>query len=127
MLVATPYGELHEVGALAACRLAQSHGFDPLYVGAQLPVYEIARLARHNAIRIIVMGGSSASSDLPMQQLRQLAEIVEAGTIIFTGGSAYETVADQRDVAIRHCRSMRHFCCQMEIMAALAQSLIAVE
>lgn len=120
LLVATPFGELHELGALAACRLAQSHGLDPLYTGAQLPVYEIARLARQNDIRIIVLGGSSDATDLPMRQLRQLAEVVEAGSIIFTGGPAYADLTATRRVAIRHCRSMRDFCCQMEIMAGLA-------
>ncbi|WP_246697303.1 hypothetical protein [Rhizobium sp. G21] len=107
-----------------ACRLAQSHGFDPLYTGAQLPVYEIARLAKRNRIKVIVLGGSSAATDLQMRQLRQLAEIAETDSIIFTGGGAYGEISAPERVAIRHCFSMRHFCCQMEIMAGLALAFV---
>ncbi|WP_137156361.1 B12-binding domain-containing protein [Rhizobium sp. FKL33] len=123
MLVATPYGELHELGAIAACRLAQSHGFEALYIGAQLPVYEMARLAKVNGIRIIVLGGSMDAKDMAMQHLRQLAQVVDSGSIIFTGGSAYEEMDDQRRVSVRHCRTMRHFCCQIETLAAIIRSV----
>jgi MerR family transcriptional regulator, light-induced transcriptional regulator len=123
MLVATPHGELHELGALAACRLAQSHGFEALYIGAQLPVYEMARLAKVNGIRIVVLGGSMDAKDMAMQHLRQLAQVVDSGSIIFTGGSAYEELGDQRRVSVRHCRTMRHFCCQIETLAAIIRNV----
>ena len=48
IVVATPSGQLHELGALMAAATAANLGWRPTYLGPNLPAYEIAGAARGN-------------------------------------------------------------------------------
>ncbi len=52
VVVATPTGHLHELGALLAASHAHEAGWDVLYLGPNLPAEEIATAARARGVRV---------------------------------------------------------------------------
>jgi len=55
ILVATPSGHLHEIGALLAANVAAIEGWHDIYFGANLPVQEIANAARESRARAVAL------------------------------------------------------------------------
>jgi methanogenic corrinoid protein MtbC1 len=56
ILFATPSGELHEFGILAAAMLAVAGGFEALYLGTSLPALEIVAAAERTSPCAVVVG-----------------------------------------------------------------------
>jgi MerR family transcriptional regulator, light-induced transcriptional regulator len=56
ILLATPSGELHELGLLAAGMLAAMSGLEPVYLGPNLPALEIAGAAKTISAQVVLLG-----------------------------------------------------------------------
>ena len=55
VVIATPAGQKHELGALAAALMAAGDGWKTTYLGADLPAEEIAAAALHNHARAVCL------------------------------------------------------------------------
>jgi DNA-binding transcriptional MerR regulator/methylmalonyl-CoA mutase cobalamin-binding subunit len=87
IVLATPTGEHHEFGILAAAMLAAPLGLEPVYLGANLPAEEILAAAQKSAARVIVLGLQDQSHDSSaLRELRQLADATPAGIELWVGG-----------------------------------------
>jgi methylmalonyl-CoA mutase cobalamin-binding subunit len=66
LLFATPPGERHELGLLAAAMLAAAGGFGVVYIGADVPSRQIVDSAARSGVDIVVLGSmySAAARDL---------------------------------------------------------------
>lgn len=88
-LVGTLPGERHEIGALLAAAAADLAGWRVVYLGADLPVEELAGAAGSTGARAVcvsaVYGGQA--TDL-RSQLRALRARLPEGVEIYAGGSA---------------------------------------
>lgn len=62
IVVATPSGHRHEIGAVIAAALAGSEGWRVLFLGADLPAEEIARTAREVAARAVALSLATGST-----------------------------------------------------------------
>lgn len=104
MVMGTPGGQLHELGALIVTALAANLGWRVIYLGAAVPVAEIAGTARQNQARLVGLSLVYPEDDPRLEgELLRLRELLPPEIAIVVGGraaGAYEPVL-QRIGAIR--------------------------
>jgi DNA-binding transcriptional MerR regulator/methylmalonyl-CoA mutase cobalamin-binding subunit len=86
VVVSTPAGELHELGAMLAATTAKMHGFGVLYLGPNLPASQIALAARTSGAALIALsvlaldvGRAVAEIDALLTELPNEIELVLGG------------------------------------------------
>jgi len=98
LIVATPTGQLHELGALLVSALAANLGWQVAHLGASLPAAEIAGAARQKQARAVALSLVYPEDDAGLaNELRALREMLPAGTDLLVGGratSAYRTILE---------------------------------
>lgn len=89
LVVTTPDGQRHDIGALMVALVAAAKGWQPLYLGSSTPVDEIAFAAAETSARAVALSICYPADDphLPMQ-LRRLRRQLSAETSILVGGAA---------------------------------------
>lgn len=95
MLVATPAGERHAVGAALVAAAAALDGWTIVYLGVDVPAAEIVSAA--DAVSAQAVGLSAIHASDPLQLTRELAEVREAlpaHVPLFIGGSAARAVRE---------------------------------
>lgn len=89
LIVATPSGQLHELGALLAGASAANLGWHVTYLGASLPAAEIAGAARQNGARAVALSIVYPEDDATLAgELRRLRELLPPGLPLLAGGRA---------------------------------------
>lgn len=89
MIVTTPTGQIHELGALFAAIIAEMHGWQVIYLGASLPAEEIAAAARFTRVRAVALSLTYDGAPLTMaQELRRLRDLLEPACTLILGGAA---------------------------------------
>lgn len=89
LVVATPTGQLHELGALLAGALASNLGWRVTYLGAGLPAPEIAGAARQNRARAVALSLIYPADDPRIEgELTRLRELLPADVELIAGGQA---------------------------------------
>ncbi len=89
LIVATPAGQLHELGALLAGALAANLGWRVTYLGASLPAPEIAGAARQNRARAVALSLVYPADDPRMEgELTRLRELLPSDVQLIAGGCA---------------------------------------
>ncbi len=86
MVLATPAGESHEFGILAAAMLASLAGVEPVYLGPNLPAREIADAARRTSAKVVALS-ITFLPDTAQEELRALAAAMPEGTELWVGGA----------------------------------------
>jgi methylmalonyl-CoA mutase cobalamin-binding subunit len=89
LVVATPSGQLHELGAAMVSSMARRLGWHVTYLGASLPAGEITRAAVRSkaiavALSIVYPGDDPQMAD----ELRRLRRLLPDGLPILIGGRA---------------------------------------
>lgn len=89
LLVATPAGQLHELGAIIVAAAARNQGWRVTYLGTSLPASEIAGAARLNQSRAVLLSIVYPEDDpyLP-GELTALRQFLPETTAILVGGRA---------------------------------------
>lgn len=87
LIVTTPAGQLHEIGALAVCVLAGREGWRATYLGPNLPAAEIARAVHQSPARAVALSLGYPDDDphLPGELVR-LRQCLPAETALLVGG-----------------------------------------
>ncbi len=89
LVVTTPSGQRHELGALMAASQAAEAGWNVLYLGPDLPAEEIAAAVQQSEARAVLLSLVYPAADpATMEQLRLLRRFVGAGLPILAGGQA---------------------------------------
>jgi len=99
LVVTTPAGQLHELGALLAAAMAANLGWHVTYLGASLPAPEIAGAAKQNRARAVALSLVYPTDDPRMDgELTRLRELLPPEVALICGGSAiagYRSVLDR--------------------------------
>jgi len=96
LVVATPAGQLHELGATLVACTATRHGWDVTYLGPSLPSTEIARAAMRSGALAVGLSIVYPNDDPQLaDELRRLRDALPNEIGILIGGrsaSAYQSV-----------------------------------
>jgi MerR family transcriptional regulator, light-induced transcriptional regulator len=87
MVLATPAGELHDFGILAAAMLASLAGVEPVYLGPNLPAREIADVARRTLSRVVALS-ITFPSETTQEELNALAAAMPEDAELWVGGAS---------------------------------------
>jgi len=89
IVVATPAGQMHEVGALLATATARDIGWRVTYLGPSLPAEEIAACAQIRKARAVAVSTVYPADDpqVPVE-LTQLRQLLPSSTAMLLGGRA---------------------------------------
>lgn len=89
IVVTTPAGQLHELGALLFAALAANLGWRVLYLGANLPAFEIAGAVQQSGARVVALSLVYPEDDTKLAgELTRLRELLPPGLPIVIGGRA---------------------------------------
>ena len=89
MLVTTPAGQHHELGALLAATAAEQQGWDVYYLGPDLPAEEIAAAARQLHPKAVALSVVYQDGSFQLQEeLRKLRRYLDPEIAIIVGGRA---------------------------------------
>jgi DNA-binding transcriptional MerR regulator/methylmalonyl-CoA mutase cobalamin-binding subunit len=89
MIVGTPSGQLHELGAIMAAATAANLGWRPVYLGPSLPAHEIAGAAVRNQATAVALSIVYPEDDPSLaHELTELSRLLPASTRIMVGGRA---------------------------------------
>jgi DNA-binding transcriptional MerR regulator/methylmalonyl-CoA mutase cobalamin-binding subunit len=91
LLVATPPGQPHEIGALLAAAAAAAEGWRVVYLGPGLPAEDIADAAAQAGARAVTLSlGATPSDQVTPRELRRLRALLPADVALVVEGRAAE-------------------------------------
>jgi MerR family transcriptional regulator, light-induced transcriptional regulator len=94
-VVATPTGQLHELGAIIAVAAAQSHGWRATYLGSSLPIEELVGAARQLKARAIGLSMVFPPDDQVLKRdLLKLPKLLPPDCAVIAGGRSVENYSD---------------------------------
>lgn len=89
IIVTTPTGQLHELGAVMAAAIASNLGWRAIYLGPSLPAHEIAGAALRKEAAAVALSIVYPEDDPGLaRELTDLARLLPAATRILVGGRA---------------------------------------
>lgn len=115
IVVATPAGQLHELGALLAALIASNLGWNVKYIGGSLPAAEIAGVSVQSNARAIALSIVYPEDDPRLtEELKQLrAHLPE--TAIFVGGRAANAYRDTvKKISATYCKDIQEFAVRLD-------------
>ena len=95
LIIATPAGEQHELGAMLTAVAAVEEGWRAVYLGANLPAADIARAARQLRARAVALSAVNTSATTMPAEVRATARALPEGVTLFVGGRAATRVANR--------------------------------
>ena len=111
MIVSTPIGQLHELGALLAAIMAELSGWQVTYLGANLAAEEIAAAAKFTHAKAVTISISFSVDDhVVPREIRRLRKLIGNDVALIVGGRSachYEAVLDE--VGVLKIQSYEHF------------------
>lgn len=104
LIVTTPAGQRHELGALMVAVAASADGWRVSYCGCDLPAEEIAAVAFTRSARVLALSIVYPADDAHLAgELRKLRSLLEDDVVLIAGGAsatAYEPVLREIDARI---------------------------
>ncbi len=116
LVVATPAGQLHELGALLVGAAAANLGWHVTYLGASLPAAEIAGAAKQNRARAVALSLVYPEDDPRLDgELTRLRELLPVEMPILVGGRAMPAYRDVlSNIGARQIQDLSQFCSALE-------------
>ena len=111
IVLSTPAGQLHEVGALIAAATASSEGWRAVYLGPNLPAEEIAAAAQQSRAAAVALSIVYPEDEPRVaSELRKLRQLLPENVALILGGRAsgsYSSVIE--DIGAAHPHDMLAF------------------
>jgi len=96
VLVATPTGERHAIGAALVGATAAAEGWRVLYLGADVPASEIAAAAIATQVRVVAVSVTYVRDGAAMlNEFRTLRTQLPATVVLLAGGAGVVAIADE--------------------------------
>jgi MerR family transcriptional regulator, light-induced transcriptional regulator len=122
VLVATPAGDMHAVGAALVAAAAAVEGWNVLYLGADLPAPAIAEAARAADTRLVALSVVYLDDrDRVLGELRSLRESLPTSVVLLAGGSGAAAIAPElRALGVRVGSSLAGLTAELHRAQAIA-------
>ena len=89
IIVTTPSGQFHEIGAMLVAATASSEGWNVIYLGPNLPADEIAGAARQNQVKVVALSIVYPDDNSHLiHELENLGKYLLKEIILVVGGRA---------------------------------------
>jgi len=120
MIVTTPAGQLHELGALMVAAAAEESGWQVSYLGPNLPAEEIASAARQIEARVVSLSLIYATDERDLTaEIRRVRALLDPAVQLIVGGRAFEGMElDDPANGIRHLGDLTDFQSELDRLAA---------
>lgn len=118
IVLTTPAGQYHEFGILMASIVAASSGWQPVYLGPNMPAHEIASAVSEKNARAVALSVIYPHDDprLPME-LQKLGKSLTADVKIIVGGRAHEAYDKVlREIGAVRARSLTEWRHQLDLL-----------
>jgi methanogenic corrinoid protein MtbC1 len=92
IVIATPAGEMHELGAMAVAAAAVSEGWRVVYLGANLPARDIADAAHQVEAKAVALSVVYANGSSSAAEVERIARLLPDRVELFIGGAAAQEV-----------------------------------
>jgi methanogenic corrinoid protein MtbC1 len=100
LVVATPPGQAHELGALMVAVSAAAEGWAVTYLGPDLPVADLVSVAAQTNARAVAISVVSVSADRDVTaDLRATRAGLSEGVTLLLGGAAAPAIRLEREAA----------------------------
>jgi methanogenic corrinoid protein MtbC1 len=114
LVVCTPSGQVHEMGALTIALIAASEGWRVVYLGPDLPVVEMAAAVIKEKARAVALSITYPGKDFRLNQdLQKLPDMLPSNVQIIIGGRGaenYQTNSDRNSLTwIKNLDQFREF------------------
>lgn len=123
IVVATPAGQIHELGAVIVNAAAAQVGWRTTYLGASLPAAEIAGAAKQRRAPVVALSIVYPEDDTNLpQELLNLHRFLPSGTKILAGGRAapaYREPLAQIGAELTH--GIDEFCTRLDDLRRLSR------
>ena len=104
IIIATPKGQLHELGALIVGVVASSDGWDVTYIGPDLPGEEIAAAIEKLNPKVVALSIVYPSDDVLLdKEMLKISRLISSDTVVLAGGRSvlsYENILRKMNVKI---------------------------
>ena len=112
VVVTTPSGQIHELGALIVADAAASNGWNVVYTGPGLPAEDIARAVDIHRARAVALSVIYPPDDAALpEELARLRRLVGRNVMLLVGGqaaSAYKPTLETIDaIGVRNLSELR--------------------
>jgi DNA-binding transcriptional MerR regulator/methylmalonyl-CoA mutase cobalamin-binding subunit len=98
VLVTTPEGDQHELGAMLVAVVAATEGWRVTQLGASLPAAMVAEASRQTEARVVALSAVYATEpDRLLQYVGSLRAVLDEGRELVIGGAAADEVAPRLD------------------------------
>ena len=88
IVIATPQGQVHELGAMLVAATAENVGWDATYLGPNLPITDIIGAAVRRQAKVIALSIIYPLDDPALHyRLKQMKRLLPAGLHLMVGGS----------------------------------------
>ena len=116
IVVSTPVGHWHEIGALVTALFAAETGWCPQYFGPNLPAEEIAAAAEQVHAKAVALSIShSVGDDLMVREVKKLRRLLESEIKLFVGGAAADIYSvDLKETGIKPASDLVSFRRELE-------------
>lgn len=116
LVVATPAGQIHELGALLVGAAAANLGWHVTYLGASLPAVEIAGAARQNRARAVALSLVYPEDDPRLEgELTRLRESLPPEVSILVGGRALPAYREAlEEIGAVQMKDLAHLCSALD-------------
>ncbi len=125
LVVATPAGQIHELGALLVGAAAANVGWHVTYLGASLPAAEIAGAVLQNRARAVALSVVYPEDDPRLEtELARLHEALPPGVTLLVGGRAmpaYRAALDQ--IGALQIKDLTHLCTALDELRKPARKI----
>jgi len=102
LIVATPAGEHHELGAMLGAAAAVAEGWAVVYLGANLPAADIVAAAQQVRARAVALSAVYGNRGGTLAEVKRTARALQGGTTLFAGGRAIDTSTEAlREAGVR--------------------------
>ena len=98
VVIATPAGERHEIGALLAAGAAALEGWQVTYLGADLPAAEIATAAREAGASMVALSTVYADRSTVAAELRALRDALPPDVDLVVGGAGVTRLSGRGEI-----------------------------
>ena len=111
IIIATPTGHRHDLGALTIGLVASESGWESLYFGPSLPAEEIAAAAVYtNAQAVALSVTYHTDNHRLISEVKKLRRYLNTDTALLLGGQGARTIADLlKATDIRILKDINHF------------------